>query len=253
MPHDPATGIYWETHGAGPTVFVGLPLMASHVEVFGEAARPMLEAWLAALAPNHTVLLADYPGIGRSADHDPSTMTADRVVGDLLSVASAAGVERFAWTGYSWSAAVGLQLATRSDRVSALAIGGWPPLAAPYDGIRAASHARIGRVPNHARVMLRNDAQYRQWASFYASLIGWDEAAEVGALDIPALLYFGAQGNLVEEGFDVPIASRCREQRARLERLGWQVCEIAGFGHDVIGQTDLVLPPLAAFLEAHAR
>jgi pimeloyl-ACP methyl ester carboxylesterase len=227
--------------------------MASHTQVFGEAARPMLDAWLAALTPRHTVLLADYPGIGRSADHDPATMTADRVVADLLSVAAAADIERFAWAGYSWSGAVGLQLATRSERVTALAIGGWAPLAAPYDGIRAASHARIGRVPDHARVILRNADQYRQWASFYDSLVGWNEAVAVSALRIPALLYFGAEGDLVEDGFDVPIASRCRDHRARLEELGWQVREISGFGHDVIGQSDLVLPIVAPFLAAHAR
>jgi pimeloyl-ACP methyl ester carboxylesterase len=141
MPFTPDSGIWYETHGSGPAVFVGLPLMASQSEIFGPAAQPMLDAWLDALTPRFTVLLADYPGIGRSKDCDPSTMTASRVVADLLGVADAAGIGRFAWAGYSWSGAVGLQLAARSDRVSALASGGWPALGAPYAAIHAASDA----------------------------------------------------------------------------------------------------------------
>ena len=44
MPFTPDSGIWYETHGSGPAVFVGLPLMASHSEIFGPAAKPMLDA-----------------------------------------------------------------------------------------------------------------------------------------------------------------------------------------------------------------
>lgn len=249
MPVDRSTGIYWETHGRGPGLFVGLPLMASHVEIFGPQAQAMIDAWRDGLADRYTLLLADYPGIGRSADHDPGAMTAQRVVGDLLSVADAAGFDRFAWAGYSWSGAVGLQIASRSDRLTALAIGGWPPREGPYDAILAASRARIGHVPDSARVILRSDDQYRQWAAFYASLADWDEADALAAIACPRLLYFGSQGDLVEAGHPVPVASRCRAHRAALESEGWEVHEIAGFGHDVIGQSDLIVAMLRDFLQ----
>ncbi|MFN5644414.1 MAG: alpha/beta fold hydrolase [Sphingomonadales bacterium] len=250
MPIDARTGIHWQKHGEGAPLFVGLPLMASQIEIFGSESQAMLDAWLDALTQRHCVLLADYPGIGKSADHDPATMTAERVVADILSVATAAGFERFAWAGYSWSAAVGLQLASRSDRISALAIGGWPALGAPYENILAASRARIGKVPDHARVMLRSDEQYRQWATFYQSLESWDEAAAIARITCPRMLYFGSEGDLVEEGYSVSIASCSRANRERLEKLGWKVLEIQGYGHEVIGRTELVLPHINRFLES---
>lgn len=252
MPRERATGIWWEAHGKGPAVFVGLPLMASHAEVFGPPAQAMLDAWLEALN-GYRVLMADYPGIGRSDDHDPTTMTAERVVSDLLRVADAAGIDRFAWIGYSWSGAVGLQLATRSDRLTALAIGGWPPLDAPYGALRRAIESRIGNVPEHAMKVLRTPAQYRQWATFYKSLTDWQEGAAVDGIDCPKLLFFGAEGDLIEEGESVPIASIARGRRLELEAKGWEVHEIAGYGHDVIAQSTLVLPPIRAFLDKHLR
>lgn len=247
-----AGGIWWEAVGEGPFVMVGLPLFASQQLVLGEAGIAARRAWEAALADRYTLILFDYPGIGRSADHDPDTMTADRVVADLLSVADHAGAERFAWVGYSWSAAVGLQLAVRTARLTALAIGGWPPLDAPVAELLAASRERMGAVPDHARVMLRSDDQYRQWATFYASLRA-DDDERVRALTGPRLVFFGGDGDLVENAKPVRIAGRTRENRRELEALGWQVEEIPGFGHEVIGQTDLVLPMLADFLDGHVR
>jgi pimeloyl-ACP methyl ester carboxylesterase len=47
-------------------------------------------------------------------------------------VADAAGADRFAYYGYSWLALAGLQLAIRTDRLTALAMGGFPPLDGPY-------------------------------------------------------------------------------------------------------------------------
>jgi len=51
---------------------------------------------------------------------------------DILAVADAAGVDRFAWFGFSFGGVVGLQLASRTNRLSALVCGGWPPLGGQY-------------------------------------------------------------------------------------------------------------------------
>jgi pimeloyl-ACP methyl ester carboxylesterase len=51
---------------------------------------------------------------------------------DILAVADAAGVDRFAWFGFSFGSVVGLQLASRTNRLSALVCGGWPPLGGQY-------------------------------------------------------------------------------------------------------------------------
>ncbi len=62
----------------------------------------------------------------------PDTLTPANAVSDLLAVADAAGADRFAYYGYSWLALIGLQLAIRTNRLSALIMGGFPPLDGPY-------------------------------------------------------------------------------------------------------------------------
>jgi pimeloyl-ACP methyl ester carboxylesterase len=250
MPIDPHSGVFYELHGEGAPLMLTLPLMASHTKIFGAQAGAVKEAYLAALSERYRVLLLDYPSIGASRDIPPDQLTAERVCSDLLSVATAAGFERFAYCGYSWSAAVGLQLAARSNRLTALAIGGWPPLGAPYAEILAVSRAKIGKVDPGAMVILRNADQYRQWSTFYASIVGhWDEAAAVGALDLPKLIYFGGDGDLVEAGIDVKIASLIRANRKALESQGWLVRAFPGHGHDLAMEAAIVAPVIRAFLD----
>lgn len=249
MPLDPATGVHYELHGQGAPLMIGLPLMASHQAIFGEASLALLDGYLDRLADRYRILLVDYPAIGKSRDILPAPMTAERVCDDLLGVASAAGFDHFAYCGYSWGAAAGLQLATRSDRLTALAIGGWPPIDAPYGALLAASLARIGHVEPSSMVVLRSAEQYVQWSQFYASLDGWPEADAVAAIRCPRLVYFGGDGDLIEAGHPVPIASTIRRRRSDLEANGWEVREFPGHGHEVTLQADLVAPVIADFLD----
>lgn len=74
----------------------------------------------------------------------PDTLTPDNAVGDILAVADAVGAGRFAYYGYSWLALCGLQLAIRTDRLTALVMGGFPPIDGPYQErlrVTAATHA----------------------------------------------------------------------------------------------------------------
>jgi pimeloyl-ACP methyl ester carboxylesterase len=253
MPLDPDSGVYFEVLGHGPAVMIGLPLMASHRQIFGEAMMPVYDGYVGPLKDRFSLILVDYPGIGNSRDIAPEELTADRVCNDLLSVASAAGHERFAYWGYSWGGAAGLQLAARTDRLSALVIGGWPPLDAPYANILAASRRKIGHVEPSSRVILRNDDQYRQWSIYYASMIDWDEAASVSAIKCPRFGYFGGNGDLVEADLPVKIASAFRANRTGLEAMGWEIAEFPGRGHDVCMDAALVVPPVAAFLDRVLR
>ena len=250
MPPDHHTGVHYEVHGSGEPLFIGLPLMASHVEIFGPAGAAVLSGYLDRLTDRHSVLLADYPSIGKSRDIPPEELSADRVCADLLGVASAAGFERFAYWGYSWSGAVALQLASRTDRLSALVIGGWPPLGGLYAEILRGSSRNVGNPPSSAMVILRNPAQYAQWVTFNASVQGWPEATAVSAISCPRMVYFGADGD--EEVAQVPIriASSIRAHRAELEALGWHVLEIPGHGHAVTLLPELVVPPVRAFLDS---
>ena len=250
MPLDDNTGVYYEVHGSGQPLLVTLPLMASQVEIFGQAAKPILDGYLSRLRERYCVLIVDYPSIGRSRDIAPQDLTVERVCADLLGVATAAGFNRFAYWGYSWSGAVGLQLATRSDRLSALVIGGWPPLGGPYEGILQATLAKQSNPEPSSMTILRNKAQYTQWEHYYLSMLDWPEAASVAAIACPKMVYFGAEGDLVEAGTPIRIASIIRESRATLERQGWLVHEFENQGHGVCVLPDLVVPPVRGFLDA---
>lgn len=249
MPLDAASGVFYELHGQGRPLLITLPLMASHVQIFGEASRPMFDGYLDRLVDRYRVLLVDHPNIGQSRESQPQELTAERVCADLLSVASAAGFDHFAYWGYSWSGAVGLQLAARTDRLSALVIGGWPPLGAPYAGILQATLAKQANPEPSSMTILRNKAQYTQWEHYYRSMLDWPEAAAVAAIACPKMVYFGAQGDLVEAGIPIRIASIIREQRDTLNSQGWRVHEIAGEGHGVCVKPELVVPPVRAFLD----
>ncbi len=249
MPLDPASGVFYEVQGQGTPLLIGLPLMASFTQLFGSELQPVLDGYLDRLSDRYRVLRVDYPSIGGSRDIAPEALTADRVCADLLSAASAAGFERFAYWGYSWGAAVGLQLAARTDRLTALVLGGWPPLGAPYDGILQATRLKQPDPEPSSLKVLRSKAQYRQWETFYVSLQGWPEAASVARISCPKMLYFGGEGDLVEAGIPIRIASIIREQRAALEASGWVVHELPGQGHGVCMVPERVVPPVRDFLD----
>ena len=252
MPLDPRTGVHDALHGPadGVPLLITLPLMASYKEIFGAEPAPMLTGYLDRLSDRYRVLLVDYPSIGASRDIAPQDLTADRVCADLLGAASAAGFDRFAYWGYSWSGAVGLQLAARTDRLTALVIGGWPPLEGPYEQIHAAARKKLPDPGPSSLKVLRSKAQYAQWIHYYESMLAWPERESVARIACPRMVVFGAEGDLVEAGIPVTIASNIRRHRAALEAQGWRVHEIAGQGHGVCMVPELVVPPVRAFLDS---
>jgi pimeloyl-ACP methyl ester carboxylesterase len=249
MPLDQNTGVYYELHGSGAPLMIGLPLMASHTALFGPASQAMLDGYLDALTDRYQVMLIDYPSIGNSRDIAPAELTADRVCNDLLGVASAAGFKRFAYWGFSWSGAVGLQLASRTDRLTALVIGGWPPLDGPYANILAAARKKLPQPEASSLKVLRSPAQYAQWIHYYESMLAWPERDAVSRFDMPRLVYFGAEGDLVEAGYPVTIASNIRRNRATLQALGWTVHEVPGQGHAGMAMPEHTVPLVRAFLD----
>jgi hypothetical protein len=80
-------------------------------------------------------------------------------------------------------------------------------------------------------------------------MLDWPEAASVAAIACPKMVYFGAEGDLVEAGTPIRIASIIRERRTTLESQGWRVHEIAGQGHGVCALPELVVPPVRSFLD----
>lgn len=249
MPLDPATGVHYEVQGQGRPLLIGLPLMASCHDIFGAGFDATLHGYLDGLTERYRVLRVDYPSIGGSRSMPPEALTPDRVCADLLGVATAAGFDRFTYWGYSWGGAVGLQLATRSDRLDALVVGGWPPLGAPYaDLLEATCRKQADPDPSSMKV-LRSKDQYRQWETWNRSLLTWPEAEQVARIGCPKMVFFGEEGDLVEAGIPVRIASLIRAHRDTLQAQGWRVLEVAGQGHGVCMQPERFVPHVRAFLD----
>lgn len=246
----PPPGVHIGVHGDGAPLLLGFPLMASHAEIFGDAGCRVLRGYLDRLTDRYRVLLLDYPSIGRSASIPPGELTADRVCTDLLRAADAAGFDRFAYWGYSWGGAVGLQLASRTDRLSALVVGGWAPLGGHYEAVLRGARAQVEAPPAAAMVVLREPAQYGQWVTFYDSVRGWCEADALARLTCPRMVFVGADGDTDAGGVSLPIATTVRAHRDRLEALGWRVCEIPGRDFSVCLDPETVVPVVRSFLDA---
>jgi pimeloyl-ACP methyl ester carboxylesterase len=225
-----------EVHGRGPTVL--LPVNPKPVE--GPQAEEM-RRWGADPALGRTlidglsdafqVVAFDYEGHVLQVPK-PDTLTPANLAADLLAVADAAGAERFAYYGYSWLALAGLQLAIRSDRVAALAMGGFPPLDGPYaqmlqvttathqmavanaaspPGVAAASQPSTqpsGEPADEADrpraqepeaewdwsqvEVTLTEAQTRQFVTLYEALQGFDDRAAQARLRCPRLCFVGS-------------------------------------------------------------
>ncbi len=202
--------------GAGPTVV---------------AFDRMPMGYFEALSARYRVVVIDYPA-GNNSQAFVDSFTVDRVCADVLAVADAVGATRFAWYGFSWGAVVGLQLAVRTDRLTALACGGWPPLGGQYEDALAVS-----------------EAEGLAAATYYRSLRGWREREAISKLTCPRLAFAGTNDRFVAQGRSIRIGRLVAEHRDELERLGWTVRLIDGFGHELGARPDVVTPILREFFE----
>jgi pimeloyl-ACP methyl ester carboxylesterase len=264
--HDAST-IEVEVTGEGPATLL---LPVNPVPVEGEQAEAMRQ-WGAdpalgrhlvdGLADLVRVVAFDYEGhvLARPM---PETLTPANLVADVLAVADAAGADRFAWYGYSWLGVAGLQLAVATDRLIGLALGGWPPIDAPYAemlgvtraGWELATGARTSQGEDEwADAYLQPDQQ-RQFVTFYEALAGFDDRAGVVGLPrrLPKLVLVGSEDQ-IEYGPTwgdvlVDLAAPVARNRAALETLGWEVHVLDGLDHTSAMQADVVLPILRAWV-----
>jgi len=282
--HDDST-IAVEVHGRGPVVL--LPVNPRPVE--GPQAEEM-RRWggdpalgrtlIDGLSDVFRVVAFDYEGHLLQVPK-PDTLTPANVVGDLLAVADAAGADRFAYYGYSWLAAAGLQLGIRSDRVAALAMGGFPPLDGPYGPmlqVTVATHemavANSASPPPSAATaspaseepsdepagepdwsqveMSLTEAQTRQFVTLYQALQGFDDRAAQARLSCPRLCVIGSADEITYDerwgGVQVSLAGPVIGRRAELEALGWEVRVLEGLDHMQAMRAARVLPILRPWL-----
>lgn len=236
--------IHYEVRGDGIPLLLSFPVMASPWP--GDPELAMRQGYLDRLTDRYRVLVADYPplgpGITRSDRIPPEELTADRACADLLAVADAAGFDRFAFWGFSFGAVMGLQLASRTDRLAALVCGGWPPLGAPY-----ADMLRITRMMAAAPDL---PVWVDQYVTFYESVQEWPEAEAVARIAGPRLAFAGSADEMAyPDGITLRIAPTLRERRAELEGMGWEVAEIPDRDHGVFTDPAAVVPAVRAFLD----
>ncbi|GII51856.1 hypothetical protein Pth03_02450 [Planotetraspora thailandica] len=201
----------------------------------------------------------------------PGTLTPENVVHDLLAVADAVGAERFAYYGYSWLALSGLQLAIRTDRLSALVMGGFPPVGGPYAQMLAVTKATYelaasgsgggettraaGEEVDWSTVEVTlTEPQTRQFVTLYEALQGFDDRAVQGRITCPRLCFVGSADEISYGerwgGVDVSMAGSVTSGRAELESLGWEVRVLDGLDHTLAMQPANVLPVLRPWLDA---
>lgn len=268
--HDGST-IEIEVYGEGPALL--LPVNPRPAEEGPEAeemrkwgADPSLgHSLVTGLSREFRVVAADYEGHLAGAPK-AATLTPDNACRDLLAIADAAGAGGFAYYGYSWLAMIGMRLATRTDRLTALAMGGFPPVGGPYAAMLAVTTA-AHRMAVEARpaqpvepgdwenvsVSLSPD-QTRQYVTLYEALRGFDDRAAQDRITCPRLCFAGS-ADTIDYGpkwgdVRVDIAGPLRERRTELEHLGWDVRVLDGLDHMGAMRAAEVLPILRPWLAA---
>lgn len=289
--HD-GSSIEVEVHGTGPTVLLPVnPRPAEGAQADGmrkwgmdpALGRSLIEG----LSDAFQVVAFDYEG-HLMATPRADTLTPATITADLLAVADAVGADRFAYYGYSWLALSGLQLAIRTDRLSALVMGGFPPMDGPYAGmlkvtmathemaVAAASTPQAQQAPGDqtwaaqasddqawgdqaagdfdwstVEVTL-TEPQTRQFATLYQALQDFDDRTAQPQVTCPRLCFAGSADEISygERWGDVHVslAGPIINHRTELEALGWDVRVLDGLDHTQAMQPTHVLPILRPWL-----
>ncbi len=268
--HDGST-IEIEIEGTGPTLLIPVnpqPVtgpLAEQMRQYG--TDPALgQSLIKGLSDAFRVVAFDYEGQCLRIPK-PDTLTPANITNDLLAVADAAGADRFAYYGYSWLAVIGLQLAIRTDRLSALIMGGFPPLNGPYEEMLLVTNATY-EMASGARAMPPADEsewsemsltrdQTRQFVTLYQALRGFDDRAIQAQLTCPRLCFVGSKDVIQYPGsWDnvlVSLADPIAHEQAQLRDLGWDVQVLEGLDHIQAMQAKQVVPILHPWLVSHLR
>ena len=257
-----------EIHGHGPTLLLPVnprPVEGPQAEAMRQyGADPALgQSLILGLRDAFRVVAFDYEGQVLRMPK-PQTLTPANVSADLLAVAGAAKADRFAYYGYSWLAMAGLQLAIRTDRLSALIMGGFPPINGPYAEmlqVTTAAHDMAGG--DQASPAADEDEwssagmskdQTQQFVTLYQALQGFDDLAAQARITCPRLCFVGSADE-IQYGKNwgdvyVSLAGPVVRGRAQLEDLGWDVRVLDGLDHIQAMQAAQVVPILRSWLPA---
>jgi pimeloyl-ACP methyl ester carboxylesterase len=254
-----------EIYGEGPTILLAVnprPVegeQAEQMRAYG--ADPALgQNLIQELSDQFRVVAFDYEGHVLRVPK-PQTLTPDNVVRDILAVAYMVEADQFAYYGYSWLAMIGLQVAVRTKRLSALIMGGYPPLDGPYSEMLKVTAATYA-VASGAKPAIPSDDgwsdvgisenQAQQFMVLYEALQRFDDRAAQAHITCPRLCFVGAEDNIQYgaqwDNAYVTIAEPVIEHQSELEALGWDVRILDGLNHMSAMQAAQVIPIIRPWL-----
>ena len=260
LAHD-GSPIYFEVHGNGEKfLFLGpgtavaralpaLPGREVMPEVFEALARAK-QAYIDALGSKYRLIFIEYPGI------EPKlyTLTPAAVARDYLAIADAAGAPEFAYAGFSWGCVTGLQLALRTDRLTALVCGGFPVMDGIYEDMLKTTRTMSEGPASLYGIESDSPENGRQFLTYYEGLQSFDDRSVQGALGIPRLNWIGDQDLPTLNGKPLTHMGKVIiRNRAELEAAGWDVRIIRGKNHLDGAAPDVQVPVIDEWLSEVLR
>jgi pimeloyl-ACP methyl ester carboxylesterase len=250
--------IHYEVEGEGPPLTL-------HTGGGGDLDMWRLAGYTEGLTGNR-LLLMDHRGRGKSGRPDDIAQhRIDHYVRDVLVVADDAGVERFAFFGYSAGAAVGYRLAAKHP-ARVVALIGLGAVGSPDedDSESLDLAARLRREGSDSLVsgLRAQEPELPDWFAdqmrstdpemFALTLEAWTAWggpwAEFADIEVPTLLVVGQ----LEEGDGE--AAGANATTAALEMRDGRAEVLPGVGHVMaFVHSELVLPPVRAFLDGSER
>jgi hypothetical protein len=266
-----------EIQGDGPTILLPvnpIPIEGSQADELRKwGVDPALgKSLLNGLSDKYRVIAFNYEGHVLS-NPKPDTLTPDTITNDFIAIADAAGADEFAYYGYSWLALSGLQLTIRTNRISALIMGGFPPINGPYKEmfqVTTATHemsvVNLGKQNsceppktsddyNWSKVeVTMNEDQTKQFVTLYQNLQGFDDSLAQSKLNCPRLCFAGSIDR-IEYGEKwgnvcVDIVGPLINQSIEIKKAGWDIEILHGLNHTGAMQSANVLPVLRPWLDS---
>lgn len=211
-----------------------------------------------------TVVAFDYEA-HRMAHPAPDTLTPENITQDILLIADAAGVPKFAYYGYSWLALCALQLGIRTNRLWGLIMGAFPPLDGPYKEMWAVTKATYQMAVNpeatapkdpdniwDAQDLTISVDQTKQFFTLYDALQDFDDRAVQPKLTCPRLCFVGSADKQEYSerwgGVTVDMAAPLIKNAEELKKYGWDVKILDGLDHISAMQPNNALPVIREWL-----
>jgi pimeloyl-ACP methyl ester carboxylesterase len=243
--------IYYEVLGNenGADVFLGPHFYATRPKMLDNypGYEDPTQGFINGLEDGYRLIIADYPrGMGKTGGVIPGGFTPDQVAKDYEAIIDAAGAKQVAWIGYSYGGVVGVQLACRTNRLSALVCGGWPPLKGPYkDMLKVLDAQKKMPLPEGVTTDF-----IQQSVTFYEHLVDWPEQEEVTKISCPRLVFMGEHDKTASAPDQPSLSDILHDTEEELEKLGWIIKWIPSADHMAAVAPGVALPIIKNFLDS---